>query len=162
VDEPTEPSRRKTFFTTNLAGVSDSVNFTGDGTWPKQLEIADGIMAERKGCKISFVTDGMSNTLMIGEVTGKGPGTNQAQFWTTWNVLDMRNGLNGPFSIPGGADPATWNLRNNGFSSFHDGGCNFLLADGSSRFVSQNTPHDILQKLVTRAGNEGVSAGDLQ
>jgi prepilin-type N-terminal cleavage/methylation domain-containing protein/prepilin-type processing-associated H-X9-DG protein len=146
---------------TNLAGVGDSVNFTCDGTWPKQLAVANGMFAERNGCRIAEVSDGTSNTLMVGEVTGKGPGTNEAQFWLTWNVLDMRNGVNGPFSLPGGAAPATWNLRNNGFSSYHSGGANFLLADGSVRFVSQNTPYDLLQRLVTRAGGEVASGGDL-
>lgn len=147
---------------TNMAGVGDSVNFTCDGTWPKQLDVADGIMAERRGCKMEQIVDGASNTLMIGEVTGRGAGTNDAQFWATWNILDMRNGVNGPFSIPGGAAPATWTLRNNGFSSYHYGGCNFLMGDGSSRFVSQNTPHDVLQKLVTRAGGEATSIAELR
>src|SRR5262249_45572164 len=44
--------------------------------------------------------------------------------------------------------------------SFHTGGVNALLADGSVRFLSQNTSIQALAALVTRAGGE-VLPGDL-
>jgi prepilin-type processing-associated H-X9-DG protein len=42
------------------------------------------------------------------------------------------------------------------FGSLHPGGCNFALADGSIRFVSENVAIDIYQACGSRAGNESV------
>ena len=142
---------------TNMAGVGDSNDFTCDTYWPKQLTRANGIMAERYGCKIAQVTDGMSNTLMIGEVTGKGVGTFQAHYWFTWNLADMRSGINSPLSVPGGVNPAIFQTQNSSFSSYHSGGCHFLLGDGSVRFINQAASLTVLKQLTTRSGGEVIS-----
>ena len=42
------------------------------------------------------------------------------------------------------------------YGSFHSGGANFCLADGSVRFLRDSTDWVILQSLTTRAGGEVV------
>ena len=44
--------------------------------------------------------------------------------------------------------------------SFHTGGANALLADGSVRFVRQTVPIRVLAALVTRAGGEVLGHDD--
>ncbi len=148
---------------TNMAGVADSIQWTCDGLWAKQYNLANGMMAERQACHIRDVTDGTSNTLMIGEVTGGGPGTHRGYFWTSWGIADTRNGINGPFSVPGGGEWPTsgvyGEVRDTGFSSYHPGGCHFVLGDGSVHFLSENMDAGLLADLTTRAGGEPTSAG---
>jgi prepilin-type processing-associated H-X9-DG protein len=50
-------------------------------------------------------------------------------------------------------DPAIHTL-----SSFHPGGANIALADGSSRFIKSSTSLQIIWALGTRAGGEAISA----
>lgn len=89
---------------TNMAGVADSVEYGCSGSlWVKQLQLADGMMAEREGCRIRDVSDGTSHTLMVGEVTGNGPGSHVSKFWASWNVADVGNGINGPSPCPAAA-----------------------------------------------------------
>ena len=45
-----------------------------------------------------------------------------------------------------------------GFRSYHSGGANFLLADGSVRFISENIDGPTYRALGSRAGNEPASA----
>jgi prepilin-type processing-associated H-X9-DG protein len=40
------------------------------------------------------------------------------------------------------------------FSSRHEGGCHFSLADGSARFVSENIDVNLYRGLTTRQGGE--------
>ena len=141
----------------NMVGVADSEDWTYDGIRPHELAQADGVMAAADGCRIARIKDGTSNTLMIGEVTGKGPGTYRGHFWVQWALLDTRDGINGPFTVPGGNWPSSGGLRETGFSSFHPGGCNFVFCDGSVHFMSESIAHDVLAKLTTRAGGEPIS-----
>jgi prepilin-type N-terminal cleavage/methylation domain-containing protein/prepilin-type processing-associated H-X9-DG protein len=138
----------------NMAGVSDSVYWllTSDNYTPKDFPTNNGIMGANECCTIANIKDGTSNTLMVGEVTGAGNRTYKGFFWTCWNLSDTHNGINSIYSLPGGADPASYNFRQSGFSSFHPGGCNFLLADGSVQYVSQNTAQNLLAALTTRDG----------
>ena len=47
-------------------------------------------------------------------------------------------------------------LRINAFGSMHEGGAQFALGDGSSRFISENINAGILRSLSTRAVGEVV------
>ena len=148
-------SESEDFASTNLAGIADSEEWLCCTYWPLHFNLADGMMAERKGCRVSDVSDGTSQTMMIGEVTGGGPGSHDGVAWPALTLIDTRDGINGPFTKPGGA--TSYNRRTTGPSSHHPGGCNFLFADGSVHFLAETIPAKTLHDLTTRAGGEVVS-----
>jgi len=50
------------------------------------------------------------------------------------------------------------NCNNDGeFYSFHTGGINILLCDGSVHFITQSVTPPVIAGLVTRAGGESVT-----
>jgi len=149
---------------TNMAGVADSEDWTcppTDGVAhharPKQLSVSDGMMGEKEGCPMRSVQDGTSHTLLVGEITGAGPGTNWSQWWAAHNLCDTRDGINGIYTVPGGGDYPGLYLA--GFSSFHPGGCHFLFTDGSTHFLEEEIAQDVLRDLTTRAGGETIETG---
>ena len=142
---------------TNMAGVADADDWTCDGCWPLPMAKAQGMMAGNTACKISDVSDGASNTLQIGEVIGNGPGTHKGHFWATWDIMDTGFGINGGVSGSTGGVGGT--LYTWGFSSFHPGGCHFLLGDGSVHFLNETIDQSLLRSLTTRAGGELVVSG---
>ncbi|MEX0643486.1 MAG: DUF1559 domain-containing protein [Pirellulales bacterium] len=160
---------------TNVCAVADSKEWTRgpDYYWPLPFDKVNGMFGavtsdnytkfNYKGCRLAKVTDGSSHTLMIGEVTGAGPGTGRGHFWIAWNLLDTRDGINGAFTVPGGANwsTATPSIRmtDTGFSSFHPGGCHFAMADGSVQFLSEDIAQDVLASLTTKANSDIASVG---
>jgi prepilin-type N-terminal cleavage/methylation domain-containing protein/prepilin-type processing-associated H-X9-DG protein len=148
---------------TDMCAVVDSYAWGPNRTWPALFPAeVNGMFGGERCCTIADVKDGTSNTLMIGEVTGKGPGTHKGYCWAAWNFMDTRDGINGPLSVPGG-NYQNYDFRTSGFASWHPGGCHFALADGSVQFISQNvssgerpagqTP-SALHALTTRARGE--------
>jgi hypothetical protein len=91
-----------------------------------------------KGTPIAEITDGTSNTLLVGEVTSANIP------WMKPQDIELDK-----FTVLG--DSA-------GFSSHHAGGAHFLMADGAVRFISVNIAPQILQSLFTRSGGEAVGA----
>ena len=126
--------------------------------------------------RMADILDGTSNTVMVGERVG-GPnlwrkGTATAP-GTPPSATHGANGagwgdlLNGEHHLDGantdGSSPASGggpcaincnNIRGESFYSFHPGGCHFLVADGSVRFVSETTEPRILASMITRANGE--------
>jgi prepilin-type processing-associated H-X9-DG protein len=102
--------------------------------------------------KISMrmVNDGTSNTLMLGEGTylRNGNGTNYAQWMGTWCVASTVNGINRP--------NAGAYYNGSGFRSYHVGGAQFTMADGSVRFISENINLFTLSYLGTKSGSDQV------
>ncbi len=153
-DDPREDLR-----STNLAGVSDSVDWSCDGLWAKLFRYANGIFGNQFSCRLKDVTDGTSNTLMVGEVTGDLVENYAGFIWASGAIADTADGINGPFTLPGGSFRATsggviWGVRLAGFSSWHRGGCHFTIADGSVQFLSENISAHVFAALSTRAGGE--------
>ena len=140
---------------TNMAGVADSIDWSCDGQIPDPN--ADGVLYQRSRVKASQIADGTSNTLMVGEMIGSGPNTNGGYFWTTWDVLHTVNGINYPVRLlQAGFAFSPWSLADNGFASYHPGGCHFTLADGSVQFLTETIDQQTLAALTTRAGQEVV------
>jgi Protein of unknown function (DUF1559) len=84
--------------------------------------------------KQSDINDGLSNTLLVGEVSQAG---------LHWMA---------PVDIDVSQNPGVGNT--NGFSSYHIGGGHFLMGDGAVRFISQDVSQGAFQALTTRAGGE--------
>ena len=121
----------------------------------------DGIFFRASAIAIRDIYDGTSNTLAFTETLGRGPGTHAGYDWAQYSGgIGTANGINAAFY----ANPplSGWMHGTSAFTgpaSFHPGGCNFLLADGSVRFFSENIALLSLQHLTTRDGGEPISAG---
>ncbi|HWL07535.1 MAG TPA: DUF1559 domain-containing protein [Planctomicrobium sp.] len=143
---------------TDIGGVADSVNWRcrlANGTVDvRPTGVGDGVLFNISKISLALVTDGTSNTLMAGEITGN-PNNNQGNSYVMYDVFDTSGGINGSATVPGGG---AWGFRPQGFSSFHVGGAHFVLCDGSVRFLSENLDQGILTGLTTREGAEAVGA----
>ncbi len=154
----------------------------------------DGLLAQGM-TPIARVTDGLSNTIAIGEDAGrddycispylesyKGPQfpntpqpnipTGQRRYWR-WAEADNAFGVSGgpnnkfrpdrektPYEAPPGALRTAGNNAgaNDELFSFHPGGVNVLMGDGSVRFIKDSVSPVALRALVTREGGEVISA----
>jgi prepilin-type processing-associated H-X9-DG protein len=128
-----------------------------------------GALPMNEMCRVSAITDGTSNTLLIAEDAGR-PQQWQAghlvpgvfSFGGPWassaNPVEIRGASADGATVPG---PCAINCTNNQQPySFHTGGANFLFADGSVHFLSTGMDIRVLAALATRAGGEVVSGDD--
>ncbi len=119
--------------------------------------------------RIAGITDGTSNTLMVGERPPAGD-----LFWGWWGVSDFdcllstqeiqwfysTAGGNPPCSSPGIYSPGNpaQNCHTNHYYSMHLGGSNWLLGDGSVRFLAYSAQPLVSGAYATAAGGEVFSA----
>ncbi|WP_013628839.1 MULTISPECIES: DUF1559 family PulG-like putative transporter [Rubinisphaera] len=100
------------------------------------------------------ITDGTSNTFMIGETDFTPQGVPSTDYGGVWCY--------GYIGYSWGTTHNSFNNHSNtstvygAFRSQHQGGANFAMADGSVRFVGENIYHQLYQDLSTRAGGEVV------
>lgn len=139
---------------TNYIGLIDSRCKPINCDWGMQDFRYDGngMLFNVSAVKIRDVFDGTSNTLFVGEGTGDLK-TGLHFSWATIAISSMRNGINGPGTNPGDGG-YEWSYGHDGFSSWHPGGAQFIMVDGSGRFVSESTSFETLQAISTRAGGE--------
>jgi prepilin-type N-terminal cleavage/methylation domain-containing protein/prepilin-type processing-associated H-X9-DG protein len=125
-----------------------------------------------KGIKIENITDGSSNTLLMGE---RPPAIDT--FWGWWLSADYDcamwaiNPNTGPSSKDQAGNrcpnPAIFSVGNpnnpcdlNHWYSMHSGGANFGLCDGSVRFFGYDAGPTLIPAMATRAGGEVVTVPD--
>lgn len=132
---------------TNYLGVAGGMGKTAS-SWDRWI----GIFYNRSKTKFGDITDGTSNTLMFGEVTGLWSDDTRAtgRLWSfTWN--------NGPLPTAwrlGGRDPHDWKK----FNSLHAGKVvNFAVADGSVQTLSINMDRSTFLYLSSRADGRVAS-----
>lgn len=88
--------------------------------------------------ELQDITDGTSNTLLVGEADGAGIP------WLKPDDVDVE------------LHPSIGDV--NGFSSHHTGGVQFLMADGSVHFIMQTINPQTLKALFTRDAGDAVGA----
>jgi prepilin-type N-terminal cleavage/methylation domain-containing protein/prepilin-type processing-associated H-X9-DG protein len=141
-----------------------------------EIAAMGGINHLHGGAHLTSVSDGTSNSILAYEDAGRHEGMTGAGCTPANNYLDpMDNGARRhwrwgePDSSSGNSKPinsekAVWArspntpchdvFNNNEPASFHSGGANFLMADGSVRFVSETTSQSVLFSMATRDGGE--------
>jgi prepilin-type N-terminal cleavage/methylation domain-containing protein/prepilin-type processing-associated H-X9-DG protein len=134
--------------------VHSGINGSYDG-----LDDGDGIMFRsdyRCGMRITSITDGSSNTFMLGEDL---PAFNEYCSWPYANNAYGTCAIPPNVKRPGGGTyapsdwPNTWSFR-----SRHPGGLNFAYADGSVHFISNAIDLSVYRAMATIAGGEAVAA----
>jgi prepilin-type N-terminal cleavage/methylation domain-containing protein/prepilin-type processing-associated H-X9-DG protein len=144
----------------------------------------DGMLYVNSSVRVADVRDGLSNTLLVGER----PPSNDLQYGWIWAgagdhphfgatdvVLGVFERALTPTAMPDFYRPGKMDdpgsLHRYHFWSLHPGGANWLLVDGSVRFLTYGAggPQDlsgrptiptIIESLATRASAEVVSPGD--
>lgn len=101
--------------------------------------------------RFAMITDGLSQTYMVGEGVPEHNSRSMAYYangdWASCHAQ--------PNYFPQPASPDTWeNVQS--FRSRHLGGVQFVLADGSVRFVSQSIEHSAYRGQATKAGSEVI------
>jgi prepilin-type processing-associated H-X9-DG protein len=127
----------------------------------------DGVIYRSSDTHLTDITDGSSNTLLVGE---RPPSPAPALDWGWWAwsaydsalaVVDRRlliySDCPSP-SVYGPGDPEN-ECDATHFWSFHPGGANWLFADGSVRFLPYSA-RDLLPALATRSGGETVDPSE--
>ncbi len=118
----------KQFAAAHFAGVG------GEETDPQGRKIHFGIFDRNSAVKYQDVSDGLSNTLVAGEIPSNFPAWGEPQNWRK-----IGDGLN---------------REQRGFGSVGGGATWFLMGDGSVRQLSSDTDPQILRKMSTRNGGE--------
>jgi prepilin-type processing-associated H-X9-DG protein len=126
-----------------------------------------GVLSKDVKRRITDVTDGSSNTLLLAEDAGRNA------LWQMGQKMSDTGGGTGSWGNPGctiqltGFDPATKSApgpcavncqNNNEIYSFHTGQANVAFADGSVRTLKASTPLQVVANLITRQGGEVIPA----
>jgi prepilin-type N-terminal cleavage/methylation domain-containing protein/prepilin-type processing-associated H-X9-DG protein len=124
-----------------------------------------GVMVKNQNTRITDITDGTANTIIVGEDAGR------PDLWNSGQLVPAgyANGggwadTRGPFFLNGASNdgsaspgPCPINCTNdNEIYSFHPAGANVLFTDGHVLFLKANTNIRIVAALITRAGAEVV------
>ncbi|HTQ40540.1 MAG TPA: DUF1559 domain-containing protein [Pirellulales bacterium] len=107
------------------------------------LVLGNGAMIYEKAISVQQITDGLSQTILVGEDSGRGPLLN-GEWVDGQNIFDVTVAIN--------------RSQNNELWSDHAGGVNVAFCDGSARFLSEAMQTSVLFALCTRAGQEVIPA----
>ena len=190
------PTDGKSISFDEYAGMTGYMAVTAPDTPDADFNYADGVFVRRnywldsplrtkmffngRPCRITDITDGTSNTVMVGErppLTDDGMGN----YWGAWSYSETdsvmgvantlfaytqdQNGVNCPTGPQYFQPPllgSSYNLCDaNHFWSRHPGGGNWCYADGSVHFMQYSTGSNIILQMATKAGGEIIDSSAL-
>ncbi|QDV54447.1 DUF1559 domain-containing protein [Rosistilla oblonga] len=177
---PSDPSsggdvNNLSYFGVQGGGDSTTVNCWGGNS---NVFFVNGILYANSSSKFRDVTDGTTNTFLVGEtkyhLTEAGT---VSTFYLSW-ASSIRLGTGGtmphPVTLAGTYEPINSRIPTGSvpkgntdsrtgysrlFGSFHPGGCNMLMADASVNFVSETMDLNIYRQLGIR--NDSLPIGGL-
>jgi len=113
----------------------------------------DGVFFHNSRVTIGQITDGTSNTIVVGERASQ-VRPDIAPFYSTW-AGSVPEGEEAFARILGATDhTVNGGTHAEDFSSRHTGGAHFILGDGHAKFVSENIDLIVFRALGTRDGGE--------
>ena len=145
--------------------ISSDLGIIRFGVWGEPTyNTANGVSIRYRKAQLADITDGLSNTILIGERAGRPDLYVKGKPDNPYPYLD-KNTATDPQQAAWGISTHFWWLVNGrgqpvnqtnstGIFSFHPGGANIALADGSVRFLKETTAPAILKGLITRSGSE--------
>ena len=114
---------------------------------------SSGILGFNRSTRIAEVSDGSSNTLLVGELSWR-----EAICYRCWfrgvNGCGTGGSKNIKHPINEFSSRPNWNMNDTSFGSEHTGGCHFLLTDGAVRFMSENMDLFLLKALGSAGSGE--------
>jgi prepilin-type processing-associated H-X9-DG protein len=127
----------------------------------------EGVFFRGSSIKIADITDGTSQTMIVGERSFRWCQATWAGSVTDASMIPppgspaMAGEWNGSgfvlgHTFEGSGGPGSPGTEANGFSSEHSGGANFLFADGHVQFLQTTMNHEVYMALSTRAGGEPI------
>jgi prepilin-type N-terminal cleavage/methylation domain-containing protein/prepilin-type processing-associated H-X9-DG protein len=152
-----------------ITGTDTFMPYPGGTNW---RDCSDGVIYGSSHVRMADISDGASNTLLVGE---RPPSPDLYVGWWTWGALDACLGVRDTFAVyttgvnndpksqsctrllPETFRPGLGNFCDvHHFWSQHAGGANWLFADGAVRFLSYASA-GLMPALSTRSGGEVVS-----
>ena len=121
----------------------------------------EGLMYCDSAVRPATITDGLSKTFLLGEISRNNPDiTGNAIRYRSW-VRGCDSSDSNPWTsamnaieLPINAAPADVDYNRIAFSSNHPAGTHFLLGDSAVRFVDENIDLQVYLGAASRAGNE--------
>ncbi|MBA4188745.1 MAG: prepilin-type cleavage/methylation domain-containing protein [Planctomycetaceae bacterium] len=177
-DPNSNPANRNSNYFAIMGGGSTTVTPCAPGSGPcypvsatnYRLTSDNGVMYVNSSTRITDVTDGTSNTFLLGESRYMQLQSGNSQYYATWASGYYGNGVGGPY-YPNGAltmnapnslncNPATTSCHHMTpyTGSYHTGGASFAMTDGSVVFIRNDVTLSNFQSMGAR--NDG--AGSLQ
>ncbi|MGE3805692.1 MAG: DUF1559 domain-containing protein [Gemmataceae bacterium] len=175
----TDENANSNYFAVQGGGTDPSSYCRCDKRYPGRQNYYNGIFYHNSDTRIADITDGTSNTYLLGETRYLGvysgnPNASGQWWYATWGSTFFNGNATMPLTLAATRMPINGSDVDPGvdaqlarntvsavmFGSRHEGGCHFALADGSVRFVSQNIDLATYQSMGIR--NDGLPIGSVE
>lgn len=150
-----------------VPSVSSDLRGIRFGVWGEpRYDIATGKSKSYRKARFRDVSDGLSNTIMVGERAGRPNWYRRGKPVDPYPYSNPNNGMDHHQAAWGISTHIWWMIFSSdqsindtnatGIYSFHNSGANVALADGSVRFLSEQIDQKTLQALATRSSGDQV------